>query len=663
MANRSRWMFKSRGRSFRQTLLHFDGSSWTRSALPSVIGGFAQVDRIEDAVILVGDVTMVRRGTSWETLPVKGRITPGGKLDELWGIVPYGQTGRLEQLLPAETADRTPGPPAQMIVAGKDGLWAIGEHGSILHLEPNTLPAFLDRTFDAGAGVQAESTMAYFVDIDGAGLRDLALVAPFGRNSFLRSEEGGTFRPMPLVYPSLAALPVGKDMVLADMDGDGWVDVVNRPDSRPGTDSIEIWRNLGGFRFWSAPSGILPTPVNDVIDTGSIDVFDFDGDSDLDIYEVRSLSKFGGFPCPNLLHRNDGFGHFTTSPLFQSNGGAAWSWTHVAIAADFTGDGRIDIIAANSWGMGNTFYKKNETGEFVDATAESGLAGDAHLTLGVVSGDIDNDGALDVLVLTSVDFGPSRLYRNDGLGHFHDVTTESGLESSAPNRVALGARVSVFRSDGAVIGVRETHWRQPIAHFGVADASRGDVEVRFPSGVIRRENAILTGREIVISEHSFPVRMAYDLVFFLRHRWAWADGRRDFISMLASSGECRVLERGVWQSTAYLAMEFVEGTSLASVLSVEGRLPLLRQLEILRDAAVALSAAHALGILHRDVKPDNILLSRAGVVKLVDFGIAAIAAAPSQTDVGLLVGTIAYMPPERIAGRPEDARAICILWA
>jgi serine/threonine-protein kinase len=113
----------------------------------------------------------------------------------------------------------------------------------------------------------------------------------------------------------------------------------------------------------------------------------------------------------------------------------------------------------------------------------------------------------------------------------------------------------------------------------------------------------------------------------------------------------------------YLAMEFVPGEPLSAIIEREGRLHAVRAAEIVRQTAEALVAAHGMGILHRDLKPDNIMVarSRAGtdIVKLVDFGIARVMNRGTQqfTSTGMIVGTPDYMSPEQLAGEALDERS------
>ncbi len=107
----------------------------------------------------------------------------------------------------------------------------------------------------------------------------------------------------------------------------------------------------------------------------------------------------------------------------------------------------------------------------------------------------------------------------------------------------------------------------------------------------------------------------------------------------------------------YLVMEYVEGTPLDHLLSPAAeRLPLLQVLDIAIQVAHALDYAHRQGVVHRDVKPANILVSRDGVAKIVDFGIAKLSGT-QLTQTGHLLGTPAFMSPEQFSGTAVDPRA------
>jgi serine/threonine-protein kinase len=144
-------------------------------------------------------------------------------------------------------------------------------------------------------------------------------------------------------------------------------------------------------------------------------------------------------------------------------------------------------------------------------------------------------------------------------------------------------------------------------------------------------------------------------------REAIAAGRIDHPNVVAAS-DFGKLDDGSF----YLVLEYVDGTSLRALLA-QGALPAVRALHIARQTALALGAAHAAGVVHRDLKPDNIMLVPAPEggdrVKVLDFGIARVAP-PGQgrdstklTRVGVVMGTIAYMSPEQATGQAVDERA------
>jgi eukaryotic-like serine/threonine-protein kinase len=104
----------------------------------------------------------------------------------------------------------------------------------------------------------------------------------------------------------------------------------------------------------------------------------------------------------------------------------------------------------------------------------------------------------------------------------------------------------------------------------------------------------------------------------------------------------------------YLVLELVDGPSLAGVLDA-GPLDPGAAMDVVAQVAAALAAAHATGLVHRDVKPANLLMGRDGLVKITDFGIAHAAGSAPLTQAGMLVGTPAYLAPERAAGEPATA--------
>jgi len=112
-------------------------------------------------------------------------------------------------------------------------------------------------------------------------------------------------------------------------------------------------------------------------------------------------------------------------------------------------------------------------------------------------------------------------------------------------------------------------------------------------------------------------------------------------------------------ATPYIVMEYVDGQTLRQVLSAEGRLLPQRALEITAAVCTALEQAHAAGIVHRDIKPGNVMLTATGEVKVMDFGIARALTASSatMTQTAAVVGTAHYLSPEQARGEHVDARS------
>jgi serine/threonine protein kinase len=118
----------------------------------------------------------------------------------------------------------------------------------------------------------------------------------------------------------------------------------------------------------------------------------------------------------------------------------------------------------------------------------------------------------------------------------------------------------------------------------------------------------------------------------------------------------RTHDVGVSGEDHFLVMEYVEGASLAQILAARGRLPVAAVLVLGMQLARALEVVHARGVLHRDVKPENILLTADGQMKLGDFGVAVLRDAAAAHGPGRS-GTPPYMAPELLLGESADVRA------
>lgn len=134
-------------------------------------------------------------------------------------------------------------------------------------------------------------------------------------------------------------------------------------------------------------------------------------------------------------------------------------------------------------------------------------------------------------------------------------------------------------------------------------------------------------------------------------------------SMISHPNVAQVYDFGEHGNLLYLAMEFIEGQSMQDVIEEDGVMHPDMVADVIMQAAGAVDAAHAQHVLHRDVKPDNIMLARNAdgtyLVKLVDFGIARAMASTDKrmTQTGMVVGTPEFMSPEQIAGEELDGRS------
>jgi serine/threonine protein kinase/tetratricopeptide (TPR) repeat protein len=122
---------------------------------------------------------------------------------------------------------------------------------------------------------------------------------------------------------------------------------------------------------------------------------------------------------------------------------------------------------------------------------------------------------------------------------------------------------------------------------------------------------------------------------------------------------CRMHDLGREEGTGtyYITMEYVPGDDLKCLIHSLGALPLGKAVAIARQAAEGLAEAHRLGVVHRDLKPQNIMIDREGAVRIMDFGIARSVKGKGITGAGVMIGTPEYMSPEQVDGKEADARS------
>lgn len=125
-------------------------------------------------------------------------------------------------------------------------------------------------------------------------------------------------------------------------------------------------------------------------------------------------------------------------------------------------------------------------------------------------------------------------------------------------------------------------------------------------------------------------------------------------ALVNHEGIANVFDYGEEEGSAYLVMELVPGEALSSIIEREKILPASRVLSIVAQTASALHAAHQAGLVHRDIKPGNLLITPDGSVKITDFGIARLADQVPLTATGQVMGTVQYLAPEQAGGKPAS---------
>ena len=163
---------------------------------------------------------------------------------------------------------------------------------------------------------------------------------------------------------------------------------------------------------------------------------------------------------------------------------------------------------------------------------------------------------------------------------------------------------------------------------------------------IGRQVAIKTIRLADLSDHAERDRLRERLF-----REAQSAG------ILSHPGIVVVYDVGEQDDITYIAMEFVNGPSLEKLLLADDAPEPELILNVLRQTAAGLDYAHKKGIVHRDIKPGNIMLDQDGTVKITDFGVAKLAASHQLTQAGTVLGTPNYMSPEQVQGKDVDGRA------
>ena len=170
-------------------------------------------------------------------------------------------------------------------------------------------------------------------------------------------------------------------------------------------------------------------------------------------------------------------------------------------------------------------------------------------------------------------------------------------------------------------------------------------------GVVYRAEDPVLDRQLAIKTVFVPAddadRKEYEARFTQEARAA---------GKLGHPGIVTIYDVGREGEMVYMAMELLEGVDLGAEAAAR-RFPVPEAVSIVERVADALSFAHDRGVVHRDIKPPNIMLVGGGRVKIMDFGIARMRSSDLKTQTGLMMGTPRYMSPEQVAGRPVDQRS------
>jgi len=176
-----------------------------------------------------------------------------------------------------------------------------------------------------------------------------------------------------------------------------------------------------------------------------------------------------------------------------------------------------------------------------------------------------------------------------------------------------------------------------------AEAGRGGM------GIVYRATQVALGRPVALK--LIAANFAGDRSFRERFKREW-----ETAASIDHPNVIPVYEAGEAEEHLFIAMRYVEGLDLADLLAREPLLEPERAVRIVAQVAAALDAAHARGLVHRDVKPANVLIGEAEHVYLTDFGLTKHASSDALTKTGLFVGSVDYAAPEQIQGEAMDAR-------
>jgi serine/threonine protein kinase len=179
----------------------------------------------------------------------------------------------------------------------------------------------------------------------------------------------------------------------------------------------------------------------------------------------------------------------------------------------------------------------------------------------------------------------------------------------------------------------------------VAELGRGNMGVVYQAEDVQLNRMVAV--KTIIAPADAPEHAEYDARFYQEARAAGGLNHPNLVT---------IHDIGREGSVAYMAMELLDGVELRDLMK-RGRLPLSFALDIVAQAAEGLAYAHERGVIHRDIKPGNIMVVRGRHAKIMDFGIARMQVSEVKTQTGAILGSPKYMSPEQVAGRRVDHRS------
>ena len=166
--------------------------------------------------------------------------------------------------------------------------------------------------------------------------------------------------------------------------------------------------------------------------------------------------------------------------------------------------------------------------------------------------------------------------------------------------------------------------------------------------VFRARDTVL---DRIVALKTLPFEGASDEIQERFRREAEAIGRMDHPHVV------KVFDLGETDGRLFMAMELLDGEDLRRLIELSADVPITEKLRIFAEACDGFSYAHSRGVVHRDIKPANIMVTKLGVTKILDFGLARMETHQTLTRKGVILGTPDYMSPEQATGKPADPRS------